>query len=320
MAIKTNTINVSGVTIITSYDLDHVDGDKVYFVGGSICDIKTGKIKNKGNGFIAMTTIPQDDEEVVKIEKVFENANALILEETFGIVQIEVHTGNHIEVSVEGTESALSKMDFSRKDTTVKVKYGDPFATTFSSSSLSFANVSFSQLNMSNDGEIPYTLIKVPKGTKVRIEGTASTIVIGDTYGSLKLEVSGSCDLTAGKIASLTVDGSGSFTAAVEYVGGDVNVDVSGSSKVTIDDGKADNVTVDISGSGSFIYNGTTVDSDIDISGAGSVYIKHSTNEPSYDISGAGTVECGNWNLDDDDDDDDDDWDEDDEEDDWDLD
>ena len=84
-----------------------------------------------------------------------------------------------------------------------------------------------------------------------------------DDYSTLKIFI------TTPKMRHLEIDGSGKIKSENTLVVQDIYLEVDGSGDIDVDLGAADNVDVDISGSGKITLQGTADDLDVDITGSG---------------------------------------------------
>ena len=88
-----------------------------------------------------------------------------------------------------------------------------------------------------------------------------------------KIDASGSCRITLGRVEDLNVDVSGSTRIKVGYVAGLLDVDSSGSAQLQFN-GEYDRVNLDVAGSGQIETTGTCR-GNYKVDAAGSCYIRH---------------------------------------------
>lgn len=139
------------------------------------------------------------------------------------------------------------------------------------------------------------------KGGKLRIRfekngsyRTTKPLRMYVTVKSLEgIEIAGSCDVKADRLAGETLDVAvaGSGTVVVGDVSGDrLNIDIAGSGDVEVMNGSVRKQRIEISGSGD--YDGTrltTEDSIVSIAGSGDARV-HATEVLDVSVSGSGSV------------------------------
>lgn len=110
---------------------------------------------------------------------------------------------------------------------------------------------------------------------------------------ALDAKVGGSGSITAGATGDLdaAVGGSGGITVA--RVDGDGDVAIGGSGDVRIREGRMNELSVSIGGSGSVRYGGQTRDLSVAIAGSGDVNVGAATGQVSRTIVGSGSVNIG---------------------------
>lgn len=180
--------------------------------------------------------------------------------------------------------------------------------------------------------DLPELLVRVPMDAKVSSSGAvigslpkADSLnlsiagcdrwTIGDIRGRLRLETSGEGRVRAGAVGRADIDVSGSAKVAVRKaeaglaadisgagdvhageVGGELVVDIAGSSHVDVDGGHIGRLKGSIAGSGEVNFGGTADRVKMDVAGSGHVTVAHVTGQPGgvdQRIMGAGEIDVG---------------------------
>jgi hypothetical protein len=169
----------------------------------------------------------------------------------------------------------------------------------------------FSNAGKDNTRNLNVHLI-VPKGIAIAVDGMIGKAVIGDTYGPMKFDTSGSADARIGNVANAEISVAGSGRVTVGNVGGDfkaetagagdilagniggeANADIAGSGSVSAGQ-VARGVHIEIAGSGDFTAASVNGQTHIEIAGSGSVNIKGGEANPfDVEIMGSGDVSFG---------------------------
>lgn len=130
--------------------------------------------------------------------------------------------------------------------------------------------------------------VKIPAGTSLRLSNLVGKANIGDLSSSMVLRIENEAVIQAGKSPNVTLRRQGSGSAHVE-AGGKVKVTGSGSADFSID--FAREVSVDCSGSGTTTFKLVTGDLNVDISGSGDVEIEEAnTEETTLRTSASGSI------------------------------
>lgn len=122
----------------------------------------------------------------------------------------------------------------------------------------------------------------------------APEIRIGDTRGPLALDLSGAGHVEAGAVGPLRFSGAGTSLVSIGVVHGAARFDLSGDDKVIVARIVADQVTVDMSGSGLLALGpGSIANASLSISGSGTIGIRATVGNARADVSGSGHVDIG---------------------------
>jgi hypothetical protein len=134
--------------------------------------------------------------------------------------------------------------------------------------------------------------VRVPAGSAMTIDESGSgRYRLGDIDGPLKLDLSGSADVQAGRMAGLTVDVSGSGDVHVAALHDKVGITLSGHGAVLVDRADAPALVADLSGAGSVQINAGGIGQvKLDDSGMGSMRFGASVGEATVNLSGVGSV------------------------------
>ena len=113
------------------------------------------------------------------------------------------------------------------------------------------------------------------------------------TSRSLDAKVGGSGSISAGATRDLNAAVGGSGSILVARVDGDGDISIGGSGDVTVRDGRMNELSVAIGGSGDVRYGGATRDLNVAIAGSGDVNIGAATGQVSRTVVGSGSVNIG---------------------------
>jgi hypothetical protein len=135
--------------------------------------------------------------------------------------------------------------------------------------------------------------IKVPYGLPIAIQSALSSIAIGQTDGTLDVQLYGSGGIDAKSVSILTVMLSGSGSLHVGTVSGNARIQLMGSGSVAVEEGKIPSLTVSIAGSGDFRYGGAVKQANLTVSGSGNIALDHAPESLSTSRTGSGSIRAG---------------------------
>ena len=136
-----------------------------------------------------------------------------------------------------------------------------------------------------------YILVKVPLGTGIELQGTATAdTIIGSIGGSLVVNTSGSGDVQAKSVSRLRVSRVGSGDTIVDHVDGDVIISNSGSGDTKIAAGRIGTLQVQITGSGGAVIDCTAQFANLSLTGSGKIRVTRVINEPVRHCTGSGSI------------------------------
>lgn len=164
--------------------------------------------------------------------------------------------------------------------------------------------------NMTLD-RMPQLTMTVGRGAALHLGSSSGDVTIGDINGPLWTTVSGSGNVTVGKVTTLSADLSGSGDLKVDDVSGPIDATASGSGNLTIGNahkrtavetsGSGDIViggehlpylSVDASSSGDITFAGDVDEADLTSSGSGDIRIR-SVDSVRKDTTGSGEISIG---------------------------
>jgi hypothetical protein len=143
------------------------------------------------------------------------------------------------------------------------------------------------------------TVGRIAKGAVMSIHGSGD-INLGDVGGPLKLSINGSGDVETGAVAGgadIGVNGSGDVTLA--SVNGKTAARLRGSGDIEIRGGRAENLMVDIRGSGSFDHRGVATNPNVYAGHSGDIHIAR--HEGTINARGGGDIKISGADYGDDD-------------------
>jgi hypothetical protein len=135
--------------------------------------------------------------------------------------------------------------------------------------------------------------IKVPYGLPIAIQSALSSIAIGQTDGTLDVQLYGSGGIDAKSVSILTVMLSGSGSLHVGTVSGNARIQLMGSGSVAVEEGEIPSLTVSIAGSGDFRYGGAVKQANLTVTGSGNIALDHAPESLSTSRTGSGSIRAG---------------------------
>ncbi|MEI6118526.1 MAG: DUF2807 domain-containing protein [bacterium] len=303
--------NINGIPVYSDKEVRSIINTKVTFSDGSWCDVTTGKIVNKGGGYIH---INNPDESVSKKhiteEKEF-SASLLHLLNVQTKVEVKIHNDSKIKVSVTGPEAKVKKISCEISNNTLTIKdlntnssggMNISGGTIITGNSFHIGNIfsrnsiisSSTTIITGNNQQGIIINIKVPQGINIKAETSNGDISIGDTEGDIELSTTaGDIKVGAVKNAILCIQGGGDIT--VSKVVGNLTTHLTGSGDITIKKGNVINMIASIQGSGDIKFGGKAENANLSIRGSGDIEVDFVRNKPTISIMGSGDVDVNNW-------------------------
>src|SRR5687767_13622921 len=92
---------IYGRKVYSDKNVDSIINTRVTFTDGSWCDVATGQVVNKGRGEINIDSPTESGEKVTEGPKSF-NAHNLEVRDVVADLDVQVHSANHVEVTISG--------------------------------------------------------------------------------------------------------------------------------------------------------------------------------------------------------------------------
>lgn len=317
--------NINGKEVFSDKEVSNIVGTRVNFLDGSWCDVSTGQVVNMGRGYIDIG-IPDKEASKKVTETKMMKGDALLVRNITADLDVQVHTGVGIEVTIFGEAAEVKNIHASQQEDTVLVEgtAGDSSGNitivsgggssvthigrisgggsivgrniTVKGSGRNIVSVSRGNVVVTGGGEnTTKVTVKVPVQTAIEASGVEGTIKIGDTDGALRLSLSGSREAIVGKVAKTRVRLSGSSNVDIAQIIGDANINLSGAACIVVHSGQIGELFVDISGVGRVDVQAIAQDADLEVSGAANIYVARVVNRPRRSMSGVGSITIGNW-------------------------
>lgn len=221
------------------------------------------------------------------------NADALMIENFIGQLEIREGSGNRITVAMTNSGEHAEDPVVSEAGGTVSIDGGQEMRRL----NCRYRNDQM-QIGRGRDRhpieEYPSLVITAPADVAFELRRAAFVGEAGD-LGSLDISMSSCGDFIAGDIAGnadIRISGSGDVTART--VGGSANIDINGSGDVILTAIGGDS-TIDIAGSGDVALADVDGGVDISINGSGDVELG-SIGDLDINVSGSGDVQVDNMN------------------------
>jgi hypothetical protein len=259
-----------------------------------------------GAGLAALVTLPAkagDNDWIKQPARNFE-VKALKIENTVGVLTIDVKNGGPVVLEVNGVEWKVKRLNARREGDTLKVDGGGGNKVWDWQHWFDFSSMG------QGDTRNLYVHLVIPKGMAVDVEGQIGKAVIGDTEGPLKFETAGDADARIGNVAGAKIEMAGSGKVMVGNVAGDLHTETSGSGDIRAGDagdthteiagsgsvvvGHVKALHVEIAGSGDFSAAAVNGATHIEIAGSGSASIAGGEAKPLHvEIMGSGNFSLG---------------------------
>ncbi len=234
-----------------------------------------------GAGLAALMALPAaaGDNDWTKLPARTFDVKALKIENTVGVLTVDVKNGGPVVLEVNGIERKVKRMTVRRDGDTLRIdsRGGDRNWRHW------FDFFNFGR----DDTKNLYVHLVIPRGMAVEVGGQVGKAVIGNTEGPLAFETAGNADSRIGNVASAKIEVAGSGDIAVGNVAGNLSLEDSGSGNIRV--GNAGNTRVEISGSGSATV-GRVKALSVEIAGSGDVSAAAVNGDTRVEISGSGSV------------------------------
>lgn len=302
---------INGKKVYSDKEVQGVINSRINFTDGSWCDVETGQVVNNGPGTISIGS-PDGQSETETITKESE-ANNLVINNLFTTdVEIATHEEPKIVASFTGPASIVKSLIFTDDNGVFRIESeeNESGATIIQSRGNHFSQVTSNivsggsivistqsgSISVGGSGQNSNSklIIKVPKGINIEITNSNGHIRIGDTFGALRLKLSGAAQAVVGQIGRFRGKFSGSTDIEIANIAGRAEINISGASKINVKNGEIKELEINSSGASNTTITATVFDADIDTSGASQVYVKAVNGSLNKSRSGASTIKIGN--------------------------
>lgn len=305
--------SINGVDVYSDKQVTDIVNTRINFSDGSWCDVSTGKVVNKGHGYISIGEPNYADAEQDQIGPTAYKAKKLNIEGLSADVDIRPISGSDMIVVVKGSKSAIGDMNVSLNGDTLNIKSFD-VGRSSSIGHVSCSNISINGNSISIGGDASGTIISgnktvimhgsqidvkinigVPVGSAIIISNIQGNVVIGDINGSLQAHVKGNGNIRAGEVrdAILGIQGGGDIN--VGCVTGNLSMFIQGNGDIDVKKGFVKQLTANVQGNGDISFHGQAIDASVTIMGNGDINIALVKNRPMKSIMGNGDITIGNW-------------------------
>lgn len=288
-----------------------IENDEVTFEDGSSCNTKKGKIINAGKGSIELrsTETSETRSEVVIGPKTFA-ASELLITNINADIEIEPHENKTIEVTISGTQAECDTIGLSEVAGQLHIDYQEAPVRIFGqrkpeqkgTGKMSFMDslkkflktpisIKIVSVNTIVDSK-PAIKIKVPKGTSISVKNTDGELIIGDTEGSLELNINNSDGANLGKIKNASLISSGDGNIDVSRVDGTLTALLNGYGDITVEEGAVSNLKVETNDAGHFEFGGTSQNGDLSCNSGGNITVEKINGTLVAQLEG-----CGNMTI-----------------------
>lgn len=213
-------------------------------------------------------------------------AKVLQVEDLNGTLSVDVADGGPVQVEVSGVQWKVDRLSIETHGDVLRVKDKPEGKVWDWHNWLNFNNKN------SETGKKINVRIVVPRGLAVRVKGIIGPASIGDTYGPLTFDASGSSESRIGSVANADVSSAGSGKIFVGNVAGSLHAEVAGSGNIRT--GNAGSLHAEIAGSGSIAVGSVATQSHVEIAGSGDVNIAAVHGGTHVEIAGSGSTNIAN--------------------------
>lgn len=315
---------INGKQVYSDKAVASIVNNRITFADGSWCDVVTGQVVNKGQGYINIGS-PEGGggAKVTEGPKTYAVHN-LEVRDVVADLEVCVHQIGSVEVTITGPANEVKSIRTNLQGDTLVVEgedngVGAGGITIISGGGSSVTRVSrvsgasvvvgggtffgrgsgtiISGRNVviSGGGENQTKItVKVPKGATVNLAGVSGNCTVGDTEGALTVNAKDG-NVSAGCVANATLSIQGGDDINVREVNGMLAMSIMGSGDIRVDSGKVSTLAVNVMGSGDASFNGQAETATLTIMGSGDIRVSRVTNRPSKNIMGSGDIRVGNW-------------------------
>lgn len=142
-------------------------------------------------------------------------------------------------------------------------------------------------------GDDARVLLKVPRGTGIRLDGNVADTEIGDVDGDLTLNVHGNGDIRSGRMRRTSIAIHGNSNVRISEVNGSLVALLIGSGDVKVKTGKVTNLNVQITGTGDFKFGGVADTAVLSSTGTGDIKVAKVNSQPIKRCTGTGDIRVG---------------------------
>lgn len=271
------------VILLSSKDVESIDGSIVKFQDGSAADLDQMAIINKGPGEIKFEYSIEEIENATKKTYQFEICDEIIL--NGGNLYFEIQDSDKVTLEVIGTETFHSTTKI------YDIGNGIRIDTIRNSNSVNMGNVYVNGKRIKGDPIEGKLIIKVPNSLSLYIQNHGmGTGIVNVPLNELKTEIHGSLDIKCETVANSNIEIHGSGNVNVNQVTESFIGEIHGSGDIKIDSGELIEFKSAIHGSGTVKADIKVKQAELILQGSGSIFVKHVTEE-SFEIhGGSGTI------------------------------
>jgi len=117
--------NINGKKVFSDKQVASIINTRVTFTDGSWCDVATGEVVNKGQGFINIGSSAEESGEKITVGPKTFSANALEVRDIIADLDVQVHQANTIEVIIVGPANEVKNIHIKQEGNTVVVEGED---------------------------------------------------------------------------------------------------------------------------------------------------------------------------------------------------
>lgn len=275
---------INGIPVYSDKGPADIVNSRVVFDDGSWCDVTTGTVSNRGPGEIRIGGTREDieaQEVVTEGPKLYE-AESLVLQGLTSDASVEPYDGVGIEVTITGPKSVIEAINVQSKSGVLTITEDHQpggirirSITTRSSRRRSFLGGVFSgnvSVSIVDGTQAARVAVRVPRQTPITVENDFGSTTIGDVYGRLVVDATGSGSVTAGRMASVDLQARSIGGIRVADANGSATVRSSGSGKITIG-GSVTSLDAQATSIGGIRVASVEGPADVRSSGSGSVHV-----------------------------------------------
>ena len=271
---------INGKTVYSDKALLSIQGGLVTFKDGSWCNVSTGEVVDKGEGYIDIDNSSEKKSQPKKLKKSFSGISNLEIKDIPGDINIDVWNQSEVEVDAE---IEAGELDFDEENGTLFISAsgaqsrGSQLITiqgngvAISDSHLSSVNIlqtddaeitriSVGGANISNvsgnivvgnnvritngSGSRIKLTIKVPKGIDIKAEDFFANLTIGNTEGKLTISAENSAKVQVGKVKEVILGAEDNAEIKVSEAQNTANISAQDRGRITIESGTLQNLLI----------------------------------------------------------------------------